>query len=114
MGHTHDAHARRWVKLANGTFVATFNTGAFQRLITEEQFLAKAAAKGLAAPEALARLPLEELSGCMPAVFIDFVDGVPRGEVKNWSFDPATGAAGPLPACDDRCSLAQPRLCESE
>jgi len=70
-GHTHSLETLRELKLSDSKTVSVLNTGAFQRVIDEQNFLRLAAKKGYAKPsEALKGLRVENLVPCYSAVLI--------------------------------------------
>lgn len=110
-GHSHQADFDITVKPTPTRSVAVLNTGAFQRLIDQENFNTRAAAKQLAPEEALAKFTLEDdFPACYSAVVVTYDrEGIPQTELRNW-FMQETDASGTfLDACDLRCGARPPR-----
>lgn len=87
-GHTHFLEPLRELKLNDSKRVGVLNTGAFQRVIDEPNFLRLAAKKGYPKPsEALKGLRVEDLMPCYSAVLI--AAGPQRAEARTvyWKAD---------------------------
>lgn len=93
-GHTHLLETRWPVRPIPGREVSVHNTGAFQRVVDEPGFLARARARGLAAPDALKALSVEDLAPCYGAVLIGLGTARPQGKTVLWRMaeDAAEGA----------------------
>jgi UDP-2,3-diacylglucosamine pyrophosphatase LpxH len=72
--HTHEYEQAWKVPVKMHSDVTVLNTGAFQRLVSEEQFLNIAKSRGMAPKEALSKLSVSDLNPCYAAVFA-FDDG---------------------------------------
>jgi UDP-2,3-diacylglucosamine pyrophosphatase LpxH len=101
--HTHALWFDWHLPIGSGRSVDIFNTGAFQRLIDDDQFKTLARSKGLTPSEAMQKLGLDELPACYSAVFLENDGKDLRAEVKNWYFD-KTSSGELLGACDTRCA----------
>ncbi|MFM0489693.1 metallophosphoesterase [Paraburkholderia graminis] len=87
-GHTHQWEDEWKVAPGNaGDEVSIFNTGAFQRLIDESQFLEKARARNVTPAEALHQLQPEDLPACYGSVFIKVVNGNPEAQLRLWQME---------------------------
>lgn len=98
-GHTHQFEKPWPVRLGGGIEIIVANTGAFQRLINEEEF--KARLKGRTPVEGLRTMDLEELPPCYTTILVPSVgpndDLAP--EVKAWRM--AEGGQGSLISATD-------------
>ncbi len=68
-GHTHEYEQGWGVDLRGRIGVKVLNTGAFQRLISDREFLKIAEERGLRPSEALSRISVNDLKPCYSAVF---------------------------------------------
>jgi hypothetical protein len=99
-GHTHTMQEPWNLKVRRGTTIKVVNTGTFQRLIDEGQFLQ--AAKGKPT-ELLSSLSLDELAPCYSAVLVTYENGYPHADLKNWREFP-DGKGNFVPPCDPACA----------
>lgn len=83
-GHTHLLEKEWPVQATSSRKVAVFNTGAFQRVVDEPGFLARAKAAGVAPGEALKRLRVEDLAPCYGAVLVGLGGSLPEGKTLLW------------------------------
>jgi hypothetical protein len=103
-GHTHILQCTTAVTPKGDTTVQVANTGAFQRLIDDERFVAEAARRGWTPEDALGKLKLEDLPPCYTAVLVRYENGTPVARVQNW-IQAETDAAGTFADPSDcRCS----------
>ena len=103
-GHTHVLQCTTTVKPEGDTAVQVANTGAFQRLIDDERFVAEAARRGWTPQDALGKLKLSDLPPCYTAVLVTYTNGRPAAKVQNW-FQAETDAAGSFVEVSDcRCA----------
>lgn len=98
--HTHTLEEGWWVKTDKRP-VQVFNTGAFQRVVSEPGFLRRAKAKGLAPAAALSKLTVESLAPCYTAVVVamDPDTQLPNGRTVRWRME--EGGAGAFVAATD-------------
>jgi hypothetical protein len=109
-GHTHEAD---WGTVkAKGRSIEFLNTGAFQRLVGHDAFLELAKERKLTPPEALSKLPLEDLAPCYAVALVHYEDGLPVGEMVNWRKGENAEAGAFLDRCDKACSYVSPRNCD--
>jgi UDP-2,3-diacylglucosamine pyrophosphatase LpxH len=103
-GHTHELDFNWTLELFNGKMVSIFNTGAFQRVVDDETFLAQTGKVKKSPSEGLKATDLDSvLPACYSAVLVDYENLKPRAVVKNWYVDGQ--ASGRLvSACDSNCS----------
>ncbi|MCB0385096.1 MAG: hypothetical protein KDD43_06865, partial [Bdellovibrionales bacterium] len=88
-----------------GKPVSIVNTGAFQRLIDDEKFLALAQVAGKTAPEALRTFKLEkDLPACYAAVLIEYQQQRPDPQVKHWYMEENQDHGELVGPCDSRCA----------
>jgi hypothetical protein len=103
-GHTHTLQCTTPITPKGDTTVQVANTGAFQRLIDDERFVAEATRRGLTPQDALGRLKLEDLPPCYTAVLVRYANGLPVVKVQNW-VQAETDAAGTfVDPSDCRCA----------
>ena len=103
-GHTHVLQCTTPVTPKGDTTVQVANTGAFQRLIDDERFVAEGAKHGWTPQDALGKLKLEDLPACYTAVLVRYENGVPVARVQNW-FQAETDATGTfVDPTDCRCA----------
>ncbi len=103
-GHTHTLQCTTPVTPKGDTPVQVANTGAFQRLIDDERFVAEATKRGWTPQEALGKVRLEDLPPCYTAVLVRYENGVPVAKVQNW-LQAETDAAGAfVEVWDCRCA----------
>ena len=89
-GHTHILQCTTTVTPEGDTAVQVANTGAFQRLIDDERFVAEAARRGLDAAGRAREAEAERPSACYTAVLVTYTNGRPAATVQNW-FQAETG-----------------------
>jgi Calcineurin-like phosphoesterase len=100
-GHTHEA---REIDSLHG--VAVYNTGAFQRVITDRALQADAS-PGADGATLLSR-PLETLPSCYTAVVVKYADGVPSGELRTWHMDENDNTGSFVKRCSRECAAIAP------
>lgn len=83
-GHTHQLEESWSLDKSLPHSVKIFNTGAFQRLVDEKGFLARATAKKMTASEALKSLAVEDLAPCYTAVVIGIGPNLPAAKTIRW------------------------------
>lgn len=104
-GHTHTLQCPTEVTTKGGRIVTVANTGAFQRLIDDEKFIAAAAKKNLTPQDGLRRLTLEDdLPPCYSAVLVTYTNGIPVVKVQNWFMAESDTAGMFLDPGDCRCA----------
>jgi hypothetical protein len=107
-GHTHEMKNRWPIKLDEATQVTVFNTGAFQRLVDDKTFTARATAAGMTPEKAMKEFSLERLPACYAAVFVEWREGRPNAELKNWSMEESATEGQLVGPCDSRCAQLNP------
>lgn len=100
-GHTHDFETGYEVNF-DGSSVTVFNTGAFQRVVDEAGFKARADKKKITPEEALRVLRNEDLAPCYTAVFVALGDS-PVGETIRWQKDEGNATGRFVPVTDPVC-----------
>jgi hypothetical protein len=102
-GHTHALEVGWPLTIEQGKEVVVHNTGAFQRTIDEEGFLARARDKHLEPGDALRALKLEDLPPCYSLVLVTYRSGVPESKTWRWHM-PEDGRGSMVEPGDARCS----------
>lgn len=110
-GHSHEARDRMAVRLGDGTDMAAFNTGAFQRLIDEKRLLQLKKDKETEL-ELLARITHKDLKACYSLVAVTYPSKLPRAELRQWYMNEEDTAGKFLRSCSARCS-APPASCKA-
>lgn len=82
--HTHQLEEQWPVQATELSEVLVFNTGAFQRVVDESGFLARASQRNVTPAEALRILSVEELAPCYTAVLVGPGSVEPRGRTVRW------------------------------
>ena len=82
-GHTHLLEEEWKVAVSEVVSISVLNSGAFQRVVDEEGYLARVKNKWTPA-EGLRRLPLEDLPPCYTAVLVRHDEGKPQGQTLQW------------------------------
>jgi UDP-2,3-diacylglucosamine pyrophosphatase LpxH len=85
--HTHLYEVPRKLTIPGGAEVVVANTGAFQRVIDDPAFVARAKAKGLTPAEALRRFEVEDLAPCYTAVVVPMRGGLLEPVLVRWHMD---------------------------
>jgi len=99
--HTHLAEAELPIKATDDQTVRVLNTGAFQRVIDEEDFVALAKKRGLSEPMALKTFTVEDLAPCYSAVLIaPSVDGA-KARTLLWHMREGAPGTGKFVAMHD-------------
>jgi hypothetical protein len=101
-GHTHALEVGWPVTIEQGKEVMVHNTGAFQRTIDEDGFLARVREKRLPASEALRAVKLEDLPPCYSAVLVHYQSGIPESKTWRWHM-PENGTGNLVEPGDERC-----------
>ncbi len=83
-GHTHLLEEAWEVDLSSFTRVTVLNSGAFQRVVDEEGFLARAKEERLSPQEALRKLAPEKLAPCYTAVVVPYSGKMPKPATVRW------------------------------
>jgi len=99
--HTHEAR-----QIASLHGVAVYNTGAFQRLITDRALRAEAPPKADGAT--LLSRPLEKLPPCYTAVVVKYLSGVPSSELRTWRMDENDTSGSFVGRCSGSCADIAP------
>jgi UDP-2,3-diacylglucosamine pyrophosphatase LpxH len=102
-GHTHALEVGWPLIIEQGQEVMVHNTGAFQRTIDEDGFLARVREKHLQASEALRAIRLEDLPPCYSAVLVTYRSGVPESKTWRWHM-PENGSGSLAEPGDKRCN----------
>lgn len=103
-GHTHVLQCPTPVTPKGDTTVQVANTGAFQRLIDDERFVAEATKRGWTPQDALGKLKVDELPPCYTAVLVTYENGRPIAKLQNW-YQAETDATGSFTDVSDcRCA----------
>lgn len=102
-GHTHLYESGWPVALNSFVEITVLNTGAFQRVVDEEGFLARVGKKpGRTPAEALRTFRPEELAPCYGAVLVPYPGGSPKPLTVRWYAE--EGAPGQFVSTNDpRC-----------
>jgi UDP-2,3-diacylglucosamine pyrophosphatase LpxH len=101
-GHTHQLEEAWRLELNSVTFVTVLNSGAFQRVVDEAGFLARAKKAGLTPQEALRRFRPEDLAPCYTAVVVPYRGKRPAPKTVRWlATEDAPGRF--VSARDSRC-----------
>jgi len=102
-GHTHAFEIGWPLMIDKVKEVMVHNTGAFQRTIDEDGFLARVRDKHLLASEALRTLKLEDLPPCYSTVLVTYRSGVPEAKTWRWHM-PENGTGSLVEPGDERCN----------
>jgi len=89
--------------IEQGKEVMVHNTGAFQRTIDEDGFLARFREKDLKASQALRTIKLEDLPPCYSAVLVTYRSAVPDSKTWRWHM-PENGKGSLVEPGDERCN----------
>lgn len=102
-GHTHAMQATWSLEVDSISAVVVANSGAFQRLIDDEGFMARVKAKKWSAAEGLRRLKPEDLPPCYGVILVPYEGLRPVPDAQMW-WMPEGGKAGEFVAPrDQRC-----------
>lgn len=82
-GHTHELEAP-WTVPTDVRPITVLNSGAFQRVVDEPGFLARANARGWTPAEALRRLTVADLAPCYTAVWAWTGERGPQAQTLRW------------------------------
>lgn len=85
--HTHQLEEEWTVDPRPGRRVHVYNTGAFQRLVSEEGFLKRARREDLSPAQALKKLTVKSLAPCYSAVVVALGPVVPSAKTEVWLMD---------------------------
>lgn len=91
--------------------VKIVNTGTFQRLISDEEFLKRASEKGQTPVQALQGNSLEDLAPCHSAVVISGRRGRYTVELRSW-YENLTGEDRFVSPCDKACVKVKRQQCD--
>jgi len=83
-GHTHKYEIPWKLEISPRKKVTVLNTGAFQRLVDEETFLAIAKSKYPTPEDALKKMSVNDLPYCYSVALIKYKSGIPRASVEMW------------------------------
>ncbi len=83
-GHTHAMQEPWRLSLNGSTAVVVANSGAFQRLIDEQGFIALTKARSWSTAEGLSRAKPEDLAPCYGVILVPYGDARPIPEAKLW------------------------------
>jgi UDP-2,3-diacylglucosamine pyrophosphatase LpxH len=83
-GHTHKYEDVWQIKLSSVNTVSVMNTGAFQRLVDEDEFVKLAKNKKISPANALKSLELEDLSPCYTVAMIEYKDEGIKPSLWRW------------------------------
>jgi UDP-2,3-diacylglucosamine pyrophosphatase LpxH len=108
-GHTHK-YEKMWpIRVNSLSVVNVLNTGAFQRLIDDEQFIALVKSKttdpskAIDPSEGLRTISVDDLPSCYTVVIIKYKDGLPEPKLKRW-YMPEDGNGKLLEPGEQECS----------
>lgn len=102
-GHTHAMQAPWRLEVDSISAVVVANSGAFQRLIDDDGFMARVNAKKWSAAEGLRRLKPEDLPPCYGVILVPYEGARPVPGAQMW-WMPEDGIAGEfVPPRDQRC-----------
>lgn len=107
-GHTHEVRDRWPVRLDEATSVTVLNTGAFQRLVDDRTFTARANAAGMSPEKAMKEFSVDRLPACYAAVFVEWSEGAPGAELKNWRMEESAAEGELVGPCDSLCARLNP------
>lgn len=99
--HTHELEPPWSVRPTDVREVSVLNTGAFQRVIGDPEFLRLSAAKGLQPGEALRTLSVDDLGACYTAVLVAVGAPIPPANTLRWAMHEAGGGRFVLPGDPD-------------
>ncbi len=85
--HTHLLETPWKLAIPGSSEVTIANTGAFQRVVDEPAFLARAKAANLAPADALRRFDVEDLAACYTAVVVPMRDGLLEPVLVRWHME---------------------------
>ncbi len=102
-GHTHAMQIPWSLEVDSTAAVVVANSGAFQRLIDDEGFLARIKARSWSVAEGLRRLKPEDLPPCYGVILVPYQGARPVPQAQMW-WMPEDAAAGELVGPrDERC-----------
>jgi UDP-2,3-diacylglucosamine pyrophosphatase LpxH len=101
-GHTHLLEEAWPLRISEFIEVTVLNSGAFQRVVDEDGFLARAKKAGLTPEVALKAFLPENLAPCYTAVLVPYDGSVPKPRTVRWLADESAGGAF-VSANDPRC-----------
>lgn len=103
-GHTHQLEEAEVFVPPGSIEIEVANSGAFQRLVDRSTYSGLARRFNADEATGLARVPLDALPACYPAVFVEYERGLPRLKLQNWLAG-EDGAGGEfVAACNNRCA----------
>ena len=100
-GHTHQLETPWDIKVGGSRYIQVANTGAFQRLIDEEQFKARLAARNIQPAQALKSLTHDDMPACYTYVVVTHKDD-PQMKTLRW-YQPEGAAGVSVEVGDQRC-----------
>ncbi len=83
-GHTHKYETKWRVDVTSLSAIHVMNTGAFQRLIDDEEFVALAKSRDMTPSEGLRELSPDDLKPCYTVVLVPYQDGFPEPKLHRW------------------------------
>jgi UDP-2,3-diacylglucosamine pyrophosphatase LpxH len=101
-GHTHMLEEAYPLDLSDLVRVTVLNSGAFQRIVGEEGFLARTRKRGIAPAAALRALQVSDLPPCYSVVLVPYEDEAPRPRTVNW-YAPEGEQGAFVEPRDERC-----------
>ncbi len=83
-GHTHKYETKWRVDVNSLSSVDVLNTGAFQRLIDDEQFVELVRSKNIKPSVGLRQLTPDDLPSCYTVVLVPYENGLPEPKLYRW------------------------------
>jgi hypothetical protein len=102
-GHTHLVEEAWTLKVNSFLRLTVLNTGAFQRVVDEPGFIARAKRKKLSPQQALKRMSPEDLAPCYGAVLVPYASDTLAAQTVRW-LAPEDGGGRFVSASDSRCN----------
>ncbi|MCW5201587.1 metallophosphoesterase [Desulfobulbus sp. US4] len=106
-GHTHKYEDKWNLKVNSMKSVSVLNTGAFQRLVSEDKLKDIAKQRGISVERALRALDVNDLPPCYTSVVVNYKNGYPKPELKMW-YMPEEASTGHFVGLNDkRCQIIE-------
>lgn len=102
-GHTHAMQAPWSLDVDSSAAVVVANSGAFQRLIDDDGFMARVNAKKWSAAEGLRRLKPEDLPPCYGVILVPYAGARPEPDAQMWWMPEDEKAGEFISPRDKRC-----------
>lgn len=102
-GHTHLYEDKWSINVTDIKNIEILNTGAFQRVINEEQFNKLIKERNLSPQSGLKTLTVDDLPPCYTAVIVEYKNNFPEAETLRWHM-PENKAGKFISTADSRCN----------